>query len=443
MKPKFTLNRLLHNDKLMMIVSLVLAVIIWALVVYGPGNAQDQVITGVPVSITLNDYASQTLNLRITEGANATATVTVHGQRAVVSRLSSADIQVTADTGNVIKEGTYPLRLRATGNGDYTITRVVGDNGINDTVTITCDVWKETAFPMTVEMPAVSVPDVKAYQFGTPVISGDGVQDGSVVLAGPKTEIGKIDQIVAVIDDDAEIEEATVFTARLEARDQKGTVLTTVSFPEVADGKVSVTVPVMIYRKVTLTPTVKHLPAGYAKTEKLVTVTPASVELWGVPAALDDYEESLHSQMEVDFDRLDGTALSREIQVSAAEGIRPVNGNETLTVKIALSGITRRTYEVPLNLRNVTVSGSSDGYAVSLIQQKLSVTLCGTAKALGKIRAEDIHVTADVSGLTAGQQTVQARVEVPSQDTVWAYYGETASGVEMLLSVEERAAVGG
>ena len=109
MKKRFSLSKLMHNEKLMMIFSLLLAILIWALVVYGPSNAQEQVITGVPISVTLNDYATQTLNLRITSGANATATVTVHGLRSVVSKLSAGDITVTADTGNVIKEGTYTL----------------------------------------------------------------------------------------------------------------------------------------------------------------------------------------------------------------------------------------------------------------------------------------------------------------------------------------------
>ena len=60
MKQRISLSRLLHNDKLMMIVSLVLAIVVWALVVYGPNNAQERVITGVPVSITLNAYATDT-----------------------------------------------------------------------------------------------------------------------------------------------------------------------------------------------------------------------------------------------------------------------------------------------------------------------------------------------------------------------------------------------
>ena len=55
MKKRISFSRLLHHDKLMMLVSLLLAILIWALVVYGPGNNEERELTGVPVSITLND----------------------------------------------------------------------------------------------------------------------------------------------------------------------------------------------------------------------------------------------------------------------------------------------------------------------------------------------------------------------------------------------------
>ena len=84
MKRHFSLNRLLHNDKLMMVLSLVFALFIWYSVVNDTVNVQQREITGVPISITLNDYARETMKLRIVEGAEATATVVVEGPRSVI-----------------------------------------------------------------------------------------------------------------------------------------------------------------------------------------------------------------------------------------------------------------------------------------------------------------------------------------------------------------------
>jgi len=440
MKKQLSLSRLLHNDKLMMILSLVLAVIIWVLVVYGPGNTEERVITGVPVSITLNDYATQTLKLRITEGASATATVKVRGLRSTISALTPQDITITADTGNVISEGTYTLPLRAVSEGDYTITSVVGDDGTNDTVTISCDSWREAVWAVEVEMPNLSVSDTTQYQFDTPSVSGAAVMDGTVTVSGPKGDINRIKHVVAVIDTTATISETTVYEATLQARDEQGKRIDTVSFVKAEDGKVSVTVPVMVYRKVKLAPTAQHVPAGYKNKKNLVTITPSQIELWGVPSEIDDYIEEIQAKVAVDFDHLTGDTLKRQINLDPVDGIRPVNGSETIIVKVALSGISSKTVEVPVSAKNFKVTNCPEGYTVTTTQTKLTgVTLYGPASALKKIDTAAIQVVVDMGGTAAtGQQTVKARLSVTGQNTVWVGYDVDISGIDVLVSVEEK-----
>lgn len=436
MKRKISLSRLLHNDKLMMLVSLILAILIWALVVFGPSNTQEQVISGVPISVTLNDYAGETLNLQIIEGANATATVKVRGLRSVVSRLSAADITVTADTGNVIKEGTYTLPLRATSNGDYTIQSVVGPDGHNDTVTISCDVWREAFFPVTVEMPKLTVTDKENYQIGTPVIGNGVLTDGQISLSGPRSDINRIDKVVATVSDEASIGESTVFTATLAARDESGKTIDSLTFAKAEDGVVSVTVPVLVYREMALTPTVLHVPAGYADNNQLVTVAPSKLELWGIPSEIDDYIASVQQMLTVDFDHLKPDGLTQTISLEASEAIRPVNGKETLTLKVNTGSVTTRTFEVTLDESNFSAKELPAGHTVSTKQTKVTVTLCGSARALNSIKASNIRLSAAMPQVTAGLQTAKARVSVPNNDTVWAVYDDGAAGVEVLVSVE-------
>ena len=436
MKKRISFSRLLHHDKLMMLVSLLLAILIWALVVYGPGNNEERELTGVPVSITLNDYASETLKLRIVSGVNATATVRVRGTRAELSRLSSQDIQVTADTGNVIKEGTYVLQMRASTTNDVSIVSLVGEDGTTGTVTITCDVWREQSFPITVEMPNLTVGDAVRYQFGTPSVSGTAVTDGTVIVAGPKSDISRISRVVAHIPDEASIVETAVFTANLMAYDSFDRPIDSVSFLHAEDAKVSVTVPVMIYRKVELKPTISNVPAGYADKQGLITVTPTEVELWGVPSELDEYVAAIQSQLALDFDLLNPDNLSREILLEAAEGIRLLNGSETLSLKVNLSNIHMSIVEVPLTEKNLRVLNCPEGYAVTVQQNKLpNIRLCGTSSKLRRVNPEDIVLVIDAADKIPGQQEIKARLEV-GEDTVWVCYG-TTDGVSVLISIAE------
>ena len=436
MKKRLSFSRLLHHDKLMMVVSLLLAILIWSLVVYGQGNLEEREITGVPVSVTLNDYASETLKLRIVSGANPTATVRVQGTRAELERLSAQDITVTADTGNVIKEGTYVLQIRATSSGDFSIVGLVGDDGTTSTVTITCDVWREQSFPITVEMPKLTVTDATQYQFGTPSVSGAAVTEGAVIVAGPKSDINRIARVVANIPDEASISETAVFTADLLAYDAYDRPIDSVSFLQAEDAKVNVTVPVMVYRKVKLNPTINHIPAGYADKEDLFTITPTEVELWGVPSEVDEYIAAIQSQLVMDFDLMTPDDLKKEIVLEAAEGIRLLNGSETLTLKINLSNIHYSIVEVPLTEENVRILNCPEGYTVKVEQNRLpNVRLCGISSKLRRIKPEDIVLVVDVADKIPGQQEIQARLEL-GEDTVWVCYG-TTDGVKVLISIAE------
>lgn len=437
MKKRISLSRLMHNDKLMMLVSLLLAILIWALVVYGPSNTQEKVISGVPISVTLNDYANQTLNLRITSGANETATVKVKGLRSVVSQLSAADIVITADTGNVIKEGTYTLPLRAASNGDYTIQSVVGPDGNNDTVTISCDVWREAFFQLSVEMPNLSVADEQSYQLGTPFVSSSVISDGLVTLSGPRTDINRIDAVVAVISDEATLNESSVFSAKLEARDEQGNVIDTVSFVDAEDAVVSVTVPVLVYREVELKPDVSNVPAGYANSSSLVTVSPSKLELWGLPTEIDDYIASVQEYLKVDFNHLTPEDMNQDIYLSVKDGIRLVNGEDTLSVKVNIANVITKTFDVAIDEENFNANNVPEGYTVTAKQTKLSVTLCGPSNELNAVKASDIKATVALAQESTGLQTVQASISVPGKTMVWACYNDGMTGVEMLVSVDK------
>lgn len=437
MKKRISLSQLMHNDKLMMLVSLLLAILIWALVVFGPSNTQEQVISGVPISVALNDYANETLNLRITSGANATATVKVQGLRSVVSRLSASDITITADTGNVIKEGTYTLPLRVVSNGDYTIQSVVGPDGNNDTVTISCDVWREAFFSVSVETPHLTVADEQSYQLGTPIISHAAVSNGLVTVSGPRSDINRIHTVAAVVSDEAKLTESSVYTAKLEARDESGKAVETVSFVNAEDASVNVTVPVLVYREVELKPTVLNTPAGYKNASSLVSVSPSKLEIWGMPTEIDDYVALLQEQLKVDFDHLTPANMTREIYLGTTDGIQLMNGVENLSVRVNLSNVTTKTFDVAITDENFVVTGVPDGCTFTVKQTKLTVTLCGPAQALSGIKDSDIRASVSLSQVSTGLQTVRAIVSVVNENTVWACYDEESTGAEVLVSVDK------
>ncbi len=438
MKRRTSLNDLLQKNWLVFLISFVLAFIVWFVISSGSSNVVEREITGVPVSITLNDYATETMKLRIIKGGDATATVTVSGPRFAVDRLTAKDIAVVADTGNVIKEGTYVLELRAMGTGDYSIVSVVGNDGNSSTISITCDVWREQDLPVTVTMPNLTVVDVEKNQLGTPSFDGEVISDGKVTVVGPKSDIDRIDRVEARIEDKKAISEATVFEAVLTAVDKKNKAITSVTFKGIEDGKVSVTVPIMVYKKLELKPQLLHVPAGYKNKADLYTISPKTIELWGVPAELDDFMADLEKQLTVDFDKLYAKNLSRQIVLESNDGIRLLNSKETINLRFNIYGVTTRTVEVPLSNKRLTVENCPDGYKVELAQNKLhNVKLCGPSWVINYINPSNIRLVIDMEDkAVVGNKVVKARLLLRQEDA-WVLYG-SQGGADIQVNITKK-----
>ena len=134
MKDKFSFSNMLNNDKLMIICSIILGIIIWYSVVYGPSVTEEKSIT-VPISVQLNTSASEGDNLpnqyfQVLSKSEDSVEVVVSGNRSVLSKLKAEDIVVSADMTDVLQAvDDYTVELKASKNRsstitDYTIERI-------------------------------------------------------------------------------------------------------------------------------------------------------------------------------------------------------------------------------------------------------------------------------------------------------------------------------
>lgn len=428
MKKHISFSHLLHKDKLMMVVSLVLAIIIWGLVVYGQGHTQERVISGIPVSVTLDPWVSEELKLQIVDGADATATVRVRGARSVIGLLTSQSITVAADTKDVLKEGTYTLPIRVVSSGDYDVLSLVGGDGANSTIKITCDVIDERPFTLAsdqVELPHVSLSDSEKYRFGNPSPSGAAIKDGTVTITGPKSDINRISRVAAVVSEEKVISETTSFTADLIAYDGNNKVIETITFLNAEDGKVNVVVPVMEHHKETLSVTLKNAPDG---AEGTVSVSPATIEFWAIPSALEDFRAVLQQKLTVDFDyeKADGSVVTRPIELEKVSGVL-LKSDEMPVLTLDFSAMVSKTVSIPLTEANVVKPAH-----VQIEQSVLSnVVICGDAATIAALDPSQLRVIVDT---TLGHVTAKVRIESDS-DSLWIYYGD--AGYELQIAVTE------
>ncbi|MGN1161532.1 MAG: CdaR family protein, partial [Candidatus Fimenecus sp.] len=124
-KNKFSLSVLLSNNRILMVISLLIAFGIWIWVAIEKSPEVQKVISGVPVNINMENTIAKQLGLQIFGESQFTVDVTVTGKKYILSALNKDDIVVEAKLNNVDSTGIKTLQLKITAKNesdDFIIT---------------------------------------------------------------------------------------------------------------------------------------------------------------------------------------------------------------------------------------------------------------------------------------------------------------------------------
>ncbi len=453
---KFSLNDLLHKDRVMIIFSLVLAIVVWAIISFGPGNVQQRTITAT-VKLDLTDTSAEYDNLRVIGEDTFTINITVEGTRSVIYSLTPADLEIKPDLSDIQGPGRSYVSVSVSKAGRYTDYTI---NSISPaTITVECEKWTNDTYPVvfTDEDKAllnVSVSDEKTQYLPKKSITLDPavVKNGRVQIEGPQAITSQIDELRVVLDGEHTLSKTTQLKARLVAYNEadQPVDLTGCTIVGSSDQSILLTVPVRSTKEVKLTYTVVNRPAGISE-DGLVQLflsttgqnTPiTSMILVGESDALASVGDEIDLG-EIDFDRLlpSGNRFSR--QFSLPEGVEALGGNEVIVdVAIGNYRTQKRTCTVD-TIDRLTIVGLPKGKVVSLFgdQRQLikNIELCGKSYgALTGIREDQFVLTVDLTDATSGYTEADVRITVKDNPDVWVYYGEEDSdGYRLQLQVED------
>lgn len=458
MKKHFSLNRLLHKEKLMMLISLILAIVIWAVVDYDQGYTYEVTFHNVPVQVQLSEYATKN-GLRVVKGDDITATVRVSGTRSVLKSLRAEDITLTAKAESILYDGRYMVTLLPTVSEkcdivDVTGADIVGSRLQDKGVWIECMRFVDKDFALTskdsefaltadqVKMPNLTWGD--GVELAAIVLDDDAVKDGKITVNGSQTAIGNIKRVGLIISETKTMTQTERFTGTLKAYDDKGQVVEGVTFTNPQSGEVGVVVRVITYRTEQLEIIdVSNAPQGMDN--GTIRVTPQQLvlgEISGEKPVLDSYVENIRNQLTVDFDDLlpaDGGALMiKNIPLTETDGIYFGDQSvKSIVVSLDIEGYTYRTVTLPLSESNVVIQ-CDEGYEAMWNQQELkNVVLCGPKTVLDTIDLASVVIEIDARGQAEGGHTVSVRPQVGAVESgdgfVWVYYGENEYKIEYSL----------
>ena len=274
------LKKLLTNNLVLKLISVVVALLIWLTVVNIDDPIDTQTYRGVPVQVTNGGYIESMNKTYRLDDADSTVTVILRGKRSVIKNRQE-DLVAVADLTQIIDLESdpvmVPIRVTCPGVDESAITVVQG----NIPVIIE---ELDSVDPMISVSVGTSAPGT-GYEVGELTVNPE-----KVVITGPKSIVQTIDRAVAEVDVDGMTESGTR-QATLKIYDKNKEVLTDtkMSYLKFSTGSTAVDVEITLWEVrdgVKLSAEYSgSVPEGYQVSE--TTTTPEVISVAGTPEALD------------------------------------------------------------------------------------------------------------------------------------------------------------
>lgn len=420
-KKKISLKNLIYDNRFVLALSIIAAVIIWIVVAIQASPEDDRIIKDVPVKIEISNNVSN-LGLQMFGNTDFTVEVKVHGKRYEVAEsvLTKDDISVVAKTNYVDSTGSQTLKLEVTAKdpskANYEIVSLS-----QDSINVYFDYYKEGEYTLQPDV----VYDGASYVTNgliaeTPVLSAN-----TVKLSGPVTEMAKIKKVVARVTLNKKISATTTLDAEIIPLSEYGGKL---QYITVNDGLADITMTLPIYQRAELPTTVtfKNAPAAYASNPPAFTCSPARLNFTMDATKLSSITEL--SVADIDFYMLSAGRNEITIDLTTLSGVKVMSGETKLKVTVEMSGVTSQKSSVSAN--NISFINVPAGYKAVVTQTRIpSVEVVGPKANLENITTDQLFAEVDLSSAdpTQSHGTAYARAYVKDSNNCWVHNRYTVS----------------
>ncbi len=414
MKISKSLNRLLQNDRFLLILSFFLAIVTWVSVVVLASPQTTRVIK--KVNVTIDDSMLSQFGLKVFGESDFQVDVTVRGKKYQVSNanLTAEDIVIEAVTTGVNSAGYYTLQLRA-GEKDTDSSYTVKDISPKS-IKVYFDTEKTVEFAVEPKISSNGLPIVNAgYTCGDATAA-----DPKISITGPSGQIDRIKKVVAKLELKESLSANVSSESELIALDDKGRAVT--EFITFSVDKTIVNLPVFRVKNVKSVVTFKNIPTNLVANPLLYKITPAKTDF---DIIVDDYDKTTECSVGViDYKMLSPTNNTFKFNVEDTNASEPDFKEFTVTVNMkdySQEYITVSSENIKLdNPKNLDVSVSGLAKAVAVV---------GKENDLKQITEDMITVDVDLSLLEIeqGQTLSIPAVVTVDNPNCWVYGVYTVS----------------
>lgn len=409
-KSNFSIRRLIYNDKYLIIISLILAVIVWMIASINIGTDETKTIKmNVPIALAdeISDhYGMQYYSLQ----DSVELSVTVSGPKYVIGQVTENDLSVKFDSSSVTRTGSQTIPILVSNNSkslDFDVKSTYPSSieayfDVNSTKTFDVDVLYDEN---NIE---------SGYIFGKPILSED-----KVVVSGPQTYVDKIESVYVDVkfEGDNKLTEPYNAEGKLNFKGigaESNYLKINSKLDEDAEvSNVSVTIPVL--KKTTL---------------------PVTVNIEGEPFDVLGNIDISYSEKEINAGVLDSAKITKAVigtidykelragtntftfDVSNLQGITVLDDLSSIDVVVKVGSPYTESY-VDIGVENVELEGLAEGKTATVTSINSQNALVIAPKDV-KIDSSNIILKCDVSKKKKDNVYV-AEVIINSNNNSWVY----------------------
>lgn len=387
-KSNFSIRRLIYNDKYLIIVSFLLAIIIWIATSLNVGTAETKVIK-MDVPIKLGDEISQQLGMQYYSlQDNIEISVTISGAKYVIGQVTPDDLSVTFDTSAVNRTGAQTIPILVNNSSRNLDFEVAGT--YPSSIEGYFDVNASKVMNIELNYDSNSIAD--GYVFGEPVLSED-----KIIVTGPKTYIDRLEkaQVNVVFDSNEPLTSIYKDTCDIEfigsGIEHSYFNVTSRTDTKTPLKNISVTIPVLKQTNLPVGIDFVDRPAGLSDEDIIVRYNKTNVDA----GVLDSADISSAIIGSVNFNELYLGSQKKTFDVTNLNGITILDDTKSIDATITIRGDYKRR-SISVSPSNIIIEGAKDGTSPA-VKSISSQVIYVYAPSDVKLNASNLTLKCDIS----------------------------------------------
>ena len=382
----------MKNKVFTVLLSVVLAVVLWAYVITVERPESENTFYNIPVILDGEDVLKER-GMMITNQSQQVVTLRLSGNRKELNQLKTTDrLAAVIDLSRIKEAGVKSLT--------YEVDLPQGielESRQPDIIALTVTEWDKKEIPVSLHLDN-RVPE------GYYVDKQSATLDPAVVtITGPKQIVNEI-AMAKVSVDLAGQKETVVEDLVYTLCDKDGEPIPDVSSITTDSGEIRTTVFIQQLKELKLTYQVLD-GGGLKASEVTVTADYDTITVAGSPMALEGYDE-------IDLGTVDLGTLTESTQlkfpIKLKEGISNQSGISEVTVDVELPDMEIKEYSV----ENIRLKNTPKGYTAQSLAQALPVKIRGRGPVLERITDDMITAEVDLTDAVPGASTYEVTITI-------------------------------